>query len=65
MLIGVTSDVLLAKKKHASMIESFKSRCESVRAFLKRLKHDDKFRVEIFELRDPVGRAADGPCCAG
>mmetsp|Transcript_1325 Transcript_1325/g.1710 ORF Transcript_1325/g.1710 Transcript_1325/m.1710 type:complete len:224 (-) Transcript_1325:168-839(-) len=61
MLIGVTSDALLKKKSYANIIQDFEARCESVRAFLSRLRGPDKPTADIFELNDPAGRAATDP----
>ena len=57
MLIGVTGDALLKKKKFAHVLEPFDKRCRNVREFFSRLS-EPSLMVDIFELVDPAGRAA-------
>ena len=58
LLIGVTGDELLKKKKYAEVLENFEKRAQSVREFLTRLMGPDKTVFDIFELNDPAGKAA-------
>ena len=54
MLIGVTSDILLAKKINRDKIEPFEKRCRNVTEFLRRLC-GPKLVIDVFELNDPAG----------
>ncbi len=53
MLIGVTGQALLLKKKYAHFLEAFEIRKNRVQDFLTKLNPD--VAVELFELVDPVG----------
>ena len=55
IVIGVTSDVLLQKKAYAAYLEDFEIRKARVYDFVTRL--NPTIKVEIFELKDPVGIA--------
>jgi len=61
MLVGVTSDSLLSKKSYANIIESYETRCNHVRSFIKRLCGSSGPELDIFELNDPAGKAATDP----
>ena len=56
ILIGVTSDGLLKKKKFAQFLQPFETRCKNVRLFLQR-QHGNQFKIDLFEINDPVGLA--------
>ena len=55
ILIGVTSEKLLAKKAYAAYLESFEVRKHRVYEFVNRL--NPAIKIDIFELCDPVGEA--------
>ena len=57
MLIGVTSDDLLKKKKYSNVLQTFQNRANFVSTFLRRLRGSE-LQIDIFELSDPVGQAA-------
>ena len=57
MVIGVTSDALLKKKKYAEYLEDYDRRCKNVTEFLYRL-FGNTCEIDIFALCDPAGKAA-------
>ena len=57
MLIGVTGDELLVKKKFAEQLEDYETRAKEVELFLRRLAGND-IELDIFVLRDAAGKSA-------
>lgn len=53
VVIGLTGEKMLKKKKHASKIESYETRKRNLEKFISNVA--DKNRVKIIELNDPYG----------
>ena len=53
VVIGLTTENLLKKKKHAAKIENYKTREQNLEAFIDSIGHLN--RVEIIPLNDPYG----------
>ena len=60
MIIGISADALLVKKKNADLIEPWGQRAGYVGDFLRRLR-GNSFDLDIFELVDPAGKGATEP----
>ena len=61
MIIGISADKLLEKKRNADIIEPWDQRAGYVRDFLQRLRGTTKIELDIFELVDPCGKGATEP----
>ena len=67
IIVGITTDSLLAKKAYAEFLESFEERRHTVLNFCKRLNpnlfnsEDDTEKLLIVPLSDPVGPTGTDP----
>ena len=59
IVIGLTTENLLKKKKHAAKIENYKTREQNLKAFIDSIGHLN--RVEIIPLNDPYGPPVHEP----
>jgi len=59
IVIGLTTEDLLKKKKHAAKIENYKIREQNLKAFIDSIGHLN--RVEIIPLNDPYGPPVHEP----
>ncbi len=59
IVIGLTTEDLLKKKKHAAKIENYKTREQNLKAFIDSIGHLN--RVEIVPLNDPYGPPVHEP----
>ena len=59
IVIGLTTEDLLKKKKHAAKIENYKSREQNLKTFIDSIGHLN--RVEIVPLNDPYGPPVHEP----
>lgn len=57
LLVGITQDFMLAKKKHAEMLEPYSKRVFNVEDFLG--KFDKDLTVQIYALEDGLGPYKD------
>lgn len=60
LVVGITGDAMLTKKKNADLIPPFKFRSSNVKAFLDAVKPNIRF--EPVELTDPWGPAITDAC---
>ncbi|GMM34189.1 putative pantetheine-phosphate adenylyltransferase [Saccharomycopsis crataegensis] len=58
LIIGVSIAAMLAKKKFDEFLQSYKARHDTVMGFVKRLKPNDDYKVNIHELNDMYGPTA-------
>jgi pantetheine-phosphate adenylyltransferase len=59
LLVGVTDESMLQKKKFAAFIEPFERRASAVVDFVRLINPD--VRVEIARIHDPIGPAGSDP----
>ena len=59
IVIGLATENLLKKKKHAAKIENYKIREQNLKAFIDSIGHLN--RVEIIPLNDPYGPPVHDP----
>eukprot|EP00696_Hemimastix_kukwesjijk_P013357 gnl/Hemi2/26729_TR8987_c0_g1_i1.p1 gnl/Hemi2/26729_TR8987_c0_g1~~gnl/Hemi2/26729_TR8987_c0_g1_i1.p1 ORF type:complete len:227 (+),score=30.05 gnl/Hemi2/26729_TR8987_c0_g1_i1:282-962(+) len=59
LIVGVSGQALLTKKKHAEMIQSFETRCANVVEFLRAFRPN--LAVQTAAINDPVGPAGVDP----
>lgn len=59
IVIGLTTEDLLKKKKHAVKIENYKTREQNLKTFIDSIGHLN--RVEIIPLNDPYGPPVHEP----
>ncbi|KAI9473781.1 MAG: hypothetical protein EXX96DRAFT_487661 [Benjaminiella poitrasii] len=56
MVVGITDDCMLLKKKHSKLIASTAQRIHSVRTYLELVKRsNDRFKYEVVPITDPFG----------
>ena len=53
LLVGITQDFMLTKKKHAEMLEPYSKRVFNVEDFLS--KFDKNLTIQIYPLEDGLG----------
>ncbi|KAI7904669.1 uncharacterized protein BX663DRAFT_503134 [Cokeromyces recurvatus] len=62
MVVGVTDDCMLLKKKHKELIASTTERIQHVKTYLELVKRStDDFKYEVVPIKDPFGPTVTDP----